>query len=412
MKYSKFFDWILLFFTIISTFLVCEYVAENFLIKKVPIKFQFSLPNGLAVLAQSSKAERIPKDYIAIAGDSYAQGKGDWLLEINPNSNNAFNSAHVLNQLTDRDVINFGKVGASNIGGWVKEPIAKYQFIHDKIDESFVQPNIILAYFYAGNDLADNVIQLHQDFIPKYGESALSKDEIWQKYFIKEIKNRKVGPYKYSLGNLGWFPKSVYLVLKNEIKHKTVDKKLGDIHIQTTGEINRVLVNGKEVSLPDRLQAPSLELNSQDTELGFLALSHSLKYLKHFFNNSQIVVVYIPSVLESYSQVSEKIGISSRETANEKLAQEIYSTSELMKRSDELTERVKSIATEQGLKFIDTRPQIRAASSQQMIHGPIDWKHYNRKGYEALAQSVACGLVELNLIKDSIKISPYCHNHG
>ena len=58
------------------------------------------------------------------------QGKGDWLLNIDPNTNGKFHSAHVLNGLTARDVITFGKSGASNIEGWVREPIAKYQFIN------------------------------------------------------------------------------------------------------------------------------------------------------------------------------------------------------------------------------------------------------------------------------------------
>lgn len=361
------------------------------------MKLQFSLPAGLSVLSQSSKHGRIPQDYIAIVGDSYAQGKGDWLLNIDPNTNGKFHSAHVLNGLTARDVITFGKSGASNIEGWVREPIAKYQFINNKIDDSFTKPSIVLAYFYAGNDLTENVIQIKQSFIPQYGEAGLSNGRLWKEYFNNEILQRKVAPYSNSMGNSGWLLSSIFKIIKNEIRPKDNNKEFSVFSQNPIGKINKVWVQGKHTNIPDGLQSPSLELNSSETELGFLAFTYSLQHLKSFFSDSQIVVVYIPSVLESYSHASDEVKISGIETSHEKLQRDIYSTSELLGRSDELAGRVKSIAMAQGIDFIDTRQQIKAASAQKLIHGPKDWRHFNREGYEALARSIACGLAKKNI---------------
>lgn len=408
MKKISLINWILTLTMLSITLLVVEYVIENYLINIMPLKFQFSLPAALSVLSQSSKHGRIPQDYIAIVGDSYAQGKGDWLLNVNPNTNAPFHSAHALNELTAKDVISFGKSGASNIEGWVREPIAKYEFINKKIDDAFSKPSIVLAYFYAGNDLTENVIQIKQSFIPQYGEEGLSNNSFWQEFFKKEITQRRVAPYSNSLGDTGWLLSSIFKIIKNEFKSKDNNEEFAVFTSNPIGKINRVWVQGKQVSIPDGLQSPSLELNSSETELGFLAFTYSLQYLKNFFADSRVVVVYIPSVLESYRYASHEVKISSIETSHEKLQRDIYSTSELSTRSNELADRVKSIALALGLDYIDTRPKIMAASAQKIIHGPKDWRHFNRAGYEVLAQSIACGLAEKKIIRLKENLPSQC----
>ncbi len=378
-----------------GTFLIIESFIENNLITKTPVKFHFALPAGLSVLAQSSKQDIIPEDYIAIVGDSYAQGKGDWLLEIDPNSNDAYNSAHVLNQLTHKDVVSFGKSGASSIEGWVREPIAKYQFIHNNMDESFSPPGIILAYFYAGNDLSDNVAHLKKSFLPKYGKMSLNDDDAWSDFFQSIIKKRKVGPYSGLDNNIGWLPRATFKIIKNELRTKEVGQDLGDILVRETGKINSVWVSGEEIKIPDNLQSPSFDLTADEIELAFLALQRSLDYLKQYFKDSQIIVVYVPSVLESYAKISENISIASVNSENSKKK---FSSSDLTQRSNTIAARVQSISDSLDLRFIDTRQDMKDASEKAIIHGPFDWNHYNHIGYEALAKSINCELVKQKII--------------
>lgn len=400
MKNNKLINFFLAVTMLLITLLSVEYVIENYLINLIPIKFKFSLPHALSVLSQSSKQSRIPKNYIAIVGDSYAQGKGDWLLDSNPNANGPFHSAHVLNKLTTRDVVTFGKSGASNIEGWVREPIAKYEFIHNQIDSDFAKPNIVLAYFYAGNDLTENVLQTKESFIPQYTETALSDMNTWEKYFNQEVGNRKVAPYSNHLGNTGWLLRSVFKIIKNELKSSDkVNEKTSIFINNPTSGINRVWINAKEVGIPHGLQSPSLELNKDETELGLLAFKQSLRHLKNYFSDSRVVVVYIPSVLESYNMASEEVNISGIETSHEKLKRDVYSQSELSNRSDEIANKVKSATMEYSLDFIDARPQVQAAAKLEKIHGPKDWRHFNRKGYETLSLAIACGLAEKHIIE-------------
>lgn len=399
MKIRKLANLVLLASVIAATFLVLEYFLENYLITKTPVKLHFSLPTALAVLAQSSKTGRIPEKYIAIVGDSYAQGKGDWLFEIDANTNDAFHSAHVLQKLSGRDVISFGKGGASNIKGWVREPVAKYRFIHDKIDESFAQPEIILAYFYAGNDLVDNVMDMRESFIPRYGEVALEDDMAWTEFFETSIEGSRVGPYSSMNSNFGWLPRATFKVLQKELKPKKAGDELGDIRIKKAGKVNSVLIKGKEVNIPDKLQSPALELSQSETDQAFLVFTKSLEYLKSYFNESRVVVVYIPSVIESYSWMSKEVSIINPIKKDGERVEEIRASSGLAQRSDEIAGRVKTITESLGLMFIDTRSDIRAVSARRIIHGPIDWAHFNRPGYEALAQSIISGLTRQDILK-------------
>jgi hypothetical protein len=399
MENSKLINLIIALAMVLLTLLSAEYIIENYLISATPVKFQFSLPQALSVLSQSSKQHRIPENYIAIIGDSYAQGKGDWFLDNNPNANEPFHSAHVINQLTQKDVISFGKSGASNIEGWVREPIAKSEFIHNKISSDFVKPEIVLAYFYAGNDITENVLQVEEDLLSMHKEAALSDTAIWDEYFSNEVERRKVAPYSNHLGNTGWLLRSIFKIIKNELKSDTTDEEVSTLVGSPVGAVNRVLVKAQEVGIPDGLQSPSLELSKHETELGFLAFKQSLRYLKRYYPDSQLAVVYIPSVLASYNIASNNVKISGIETSHKKLNRDIYSKVELSNRSDELANKVESIATQQNVAFIDTRPQIRASAALEIIHGPKDWRHFNRKGYEALSLAITCGLIEKNMIK-------------
>ena len=67
-----------------STFLIIglgEWLFPKF-IGKLPLRLYGLIDKDLRVLAQSSKKNQLPKDYIALTGDSYAVGAGDWLNEV------------------------------------------------------------------------------------------------------------------------------------------------------------------------------------------------------------------------------------------------------------------------------------------------------------------------------------------
>ena len=51
--------------------------------------------------------------------------------------------------------------------------------------------------------------------------------------------------------------------------------------------------------------------------------------------------------------------------------------------------RVARVCASSGLAFIDPRPDLRSATQTGFVHGPRDWKHFNRRGYTVLAEAIA-----------------------
>src|SRR5262249_10211539 len=107
--------------TIISYFLV-EAFLFHVLFPMADWALPPPLPETPGVLAQSTKAGFIPHDYIAILGDSMAEGLGDALLAAGNNEARAFHAAHVVRELTGKDVVSFGRGGSSSAEGLVRQP--------------------------------------------------------------------------------------------------------------------------------------------------------------------------------------------------------------------------------------------------------------------------------------------------
>src|SRR5688572_29137633 len=87
-----------------------------------PLRIHAGLPRPLRPLAQPSKLGTVPARYVALLGDSYAQGAGDWLLSVNANRNPPFHSADLIHARTRRDVISFGASGAGSLRAKGTEP--------------------------------------------------------------------------------------------------------------------------------------------------------------------------------------------------------------------------------------------------------------------------------------------------
>jgi len=100
-----------------------------------------------------------------------------------------------------------------------------------------------------------------------------------------------------------------------------------------------------------------------------------------------LVLVYLPSVLSVYALASD----ASAQTVDRRPA--VHPAAAVTQRSDVIAGRVARIAQARGVGFVDTRPRLRAAAAEAPVHGPRDWRHFNRRGYEALADAVASHLV-------------------
>src|SRR3954453_4634068 len=146
---------LLLIISVGATYLVASFVIFRFLLPHLSFNLHPHFPDVAEVFAQTSKAGTVPRDYVALLGDSYAEGQGDGLLAANGDRAKLLHSAHVLHRLTGRDVISLGIGGAGFVQAMGRQPSRILRdgcFLYPRLDP----PRRMLVYFYEGNDLDEN----------------------------------------------------------------------------------------------------------------------------------------------------------------------------------------------------------------------------------------------------------------
>ena len=159
-------------------------------------------------------------------------------------------------------------------------------------------------------------------------------------------------------------------------------------------QLNLTMMNGKKVGLPTHLQGPpSFGLNSKERsagskdnliELGVYVFEQSLLRLASFFPRVKIKIIYIPSPVSSYKMVSSHIHFRG-------FMQDIdvMETIEIKKRHIKLCNSIKRLAKIHNFSFVNSTKSLKKATSTGFVHGPIDWDHFNKRGYQVLSEDLA-----------------------
>lgn len=374
-----------------------EFVVMPFAFPLVPLKLHAAFPRGARVLAQSSKAGAVPHDYIALLGDSYAQGAGDWLLDANPNRNPPFHSAHLLREQSGRDVISFGASGAGSLRALVTEPAGVLDYLRRTLRFQLDDPALFLVYFYEGNDVEDNVEELALRWDPRHERAAL-RDPAAFRTFLDEVviaespfeRDRRAFRFTDNFLLTRALLRGIGALLRREVP--------GDFEVLdwSRRETNRAEIGGEAVPLPDRLQAPALGLPDADLEDGLTVFERSLAFLRERFPAVPVIVVYLPSPLSAYRIVSTEVSIQTKPGLPA-----IHPRDAVASRSDRICGFVSTAARTHGAGFLDSRHSLWPVSLRQPIHGPRDWKHLNRVGQEALVEAILPALGAESLPLDS-----------
>jgi hypothetical protein len=148
---------------------------------------------------------------------------------------------------------------------------------------------------------------------------------------------------------------------------------------------NVVEVAGHAVDLPGDLQSPALELTPAEIDRSVLVFDRSLVFLRKLLGGTPILIAYVPSPLSSYQLVGSEVSIE--RYLGDRAGR--YPRERVAQYSDLICGLIRAAAVRNGAGFLDLRPALRAASARNVVHGPRDFKHFNRNGMEALGQAVA-----------------------
>jgi hypothetical protein len=320
----------------------------------------------------------VPQHYIAVVGDSYAQGNGDWVQSVNPRTNPPFASYHLIHARTGRDVVSFGAAGASNVRGLVSEPLGILAYLRKTWRYEFPQPDRILVYFYEGNDITDNLRELRE----RWPGGPLQPDTfhrfIEQTVLPKSPHQRAIQTFNVSDNFV--LTRAVLHALRAFVKRSPpVDLHNGDWSKLTVTEAR---IDNHTERLPDGLAGPALGTNEAELERGAFVFAQSLRYLHEQLPNVPMTVVYVPSPLTMYDVVSPTVSAATRDGSA------IFSTALISASSDRIAARVKAASADVGAGFLDIRPDLRSAAAHAVVHGPKDWNHLNKLGQEVFADAI------------------------
>ena len=375
-----------------------EWLFPKF-IEKLPLRLYGWIDKDLRILAQSSKKSLLPNNYIAIVGDSYAVGAGDWLNEIRKKSflgSPDYSPAHLIHKKTGIDVVSFGQGGAGSFDGIWAEPVNQFLHINSTKDYRLSPPKYFLIFFYEGNDIYDNIGFVDENL-------QATEEEIKKKIKLNNLDDLLNPEFQKVLnGNFDknfWknmlFTRSILQGTLNIVKEwRSSNKNQKEYFSYPVIPVNLALINTKKVPLPMHLQAPPLfgynafdkkhQLTYKLLPIGVHVFERALTMLKAFFPQSEIKIVFIPSPLSSYALVSQEVSF-----VGYKSFPSIVNRTWIKIRHREMCQNIQAVAVAQKLSFINTTNSLREAASREFMHGPIDWDHFNKSGYQVLSDELS-----------------------
>ncbi len=372
------------------TWLLLELLIVPLALPFTPLRIHAGLPRALRPLAQSSKLGTLPERYIALIGDSNAQGGGDWLLEVDANRNPPYYSAHLLHERTGRNVISFGASGAGSLRAMGTEPGAYLDVLQRSWRYRLPDPELLLVYFYEGNDLQDNLRDLDHTYAPAGFDPARLYDGGYFRDFMRATAPAR-SPVAADLAHWRWYDNFFLARFVLRVVEAALDRSWLEPEPQpdwSPGRVNRARIGGAARALPNLLQGPPLELSAEELELALWADAQAFALLRARFPGTRALVVYLPAPLSSYRITSPEVDIQVQRGEGPSR----FPRAALAALSDRVCRRIEEITLAGDGEFVDLRPRLWAAALEQPIHGPRDWKHLNRIGQQQLADAVADAL--------------------
>lgn len=369
----------------IITFFVLEILLFPVFLTCIPLRLHGYLPEHIIPLTQKSKRHIKLRNYAALVGDSFTVGLGDDFIKDSPNQ--------YLSEMLGRDVLSFGQADSGSFESIIEKFIFNYNRLQCSYLYKIAAPAVILVCFYEGNDLNNNL----EEWENRVLRSPLFQDKSFP-YFIAQSAENDINEYYRQTGH--YFPFGCFVM--NMICSFTKGKEWFEKNYFSDSEIDfskrnitKAVVGEDIIFLPDELQSPALELTSKEIATALYVFEESLKYVTGCFSPESIYVVYIPSPLSSYRLRSEKVSIQCYKDNGVSIydAQlvEIYST--------KISKKVHEITRKLNCGFIDTRPFIRAAANNKLIHVKSDWKHFTTEGYKVLFSAISSYLKDGDSIK-------------
>ena len=360
------------------TYLVCEFLFFRFMLPSMSYNIRPHLPDRADFFMQNSKSRYVPHDYIALLGDSYAAGVGDWLLAGGGLADKPYHSANVIHDLLGRDVASFGRVNIGSAQAMVQRVTRILDDDYCYLFPEIAPPSRFVVYFYEGNDFADNYELLLNDIKPQPGDLAPQVDA-----FLRE-RYAKPSPWACH----GHFGDMLWRMGRYAVKYSWRPPAVIDL----PATMNSIVIGG-DTRMAGDFQAPPLLMTDAEIGAAVTIYARSLAWLRGRFPDVPVTVVYVPSAPSVYRHAGETVMLKQVFAPSDPGGPTYKfgfraSPAKIYAKSQMACTKIRD-ATPEGVAFVDARPALRKAATKAFVHGPRDWNHPNELGYRTLGALVA-----------------------
>ena len=379
-------------FSVIFAIFICLIIANIIFIKistqKIfPRSLSGSLPSILQTFNPDTYNKNNLQNYVAIIGGSYAQGGGDAYLTGKYN----YSITHHLHNYDNKNYLIFGRAGSGSISA-VSDLIKIYKHSNlPNMIENLKKPSSIIYLIYEGYDFEANFLEY---------TSLIKTDEKINEFISRRIneniklnnidKLNNIFTLVPFLGKMFDHLKSLFNKIIQEkelskIKFLFVEriKKLfghaiilGDFKEDRSG-YNNSIKNNKKIANIRPLQGAALSLTNPEILIALKVFFGSIKYIQSWSQLDKITIVYIPSPISSY-------------TWNEPIIYETRDKKEFKTISNEknnlnstfIRDKINNYSKKNNIQFLDLTDYIAKKGKKTILHGPLDWRHLNNRGYK------------------------------
>jgi hypothetical protein len=360
---------LLIAFSIGLGYAILEFAFFRLLLPQLSVELMPFLPGSASVLVQDSKSGFQPRNYVALLGDSYALGVGDWLLEARSKGTKPFHSAHIIQAATGRDVVSFGREGYGSAQALVYEPSRIFPDPPCWALPVIEPPRDMFVYFYEGNDVNDDAA------VVTYAGRAFGRED------ERAIANYLQEDLAFTPS---WWQCRTHLAAAIErMAMFAYQVRIRGVTLPVNRPIeNTLVVAGRRVGAP-ALQGPALNFATAGIERAMPVLGQSLAWITERLPRVPITVVYLPSPLSVYRHAGDTVAYQLRAEPSTAVP-----AARVTEHSDLICSMVRAVSVRRQVGFLDTRPALRAAAATTVIHGPRDWYHFNEAGYRVLGNLI------------------------
>lgn len=354
---------------LLANFLLVYFSVDLFSQKYFPRAMINSL-DGCYQTFYPSTHDKTLKDWIGVVGDSYGAGEGDEFLA----GADDYGIFHKLRKVDHQNYLIFARGGFGSINA-ARELVQCTEFMNrSSLFGKIEAPRKIVVLFYEGNDLNDNIRHL----------STMAASADLGKFVSDEISTDFGFRRKFSI----YFPLYRMLVdsgraLGHGFSLAAKARAGPDPVAGQAYSGNQVALAQQAVRVPLNPQSAAVELSDQELLKALEVFYRSVTSLQEHFPAAAIELVYLPSVVTVYNWM-DRIKVQSYQASGDTFT----SGDENLRRSTQIRQSIELFSKSRGHDFVDSTPALRQLAQQNLIHGPQDWKHFNRLGYRGLAETL------------------------